>query len=157
MMKAKIFFSAIVILQILLAGCMKDNNNVDYTVIDSEKTNIKSALDLSLAYNDTLIMVYDTAKVHKNNRYCIKYDTLYHKNDSMFKMHYTMFGDEMYKNGMMMNNYTPSGGMMQGGMMNSGNMDMNRMMADTTIVDGYYRNMSQLHSKHSTYHNGIYN
>jgi outer membrane lipoprotein-sorting protein len=141
----------------LITGCTKDNNNVDYSVIDGEKTKIKSALDLSQAYNDTLIMVYDTAKVHKNNRYCIKYDTLYHKNDSMFRMHYTMFGDEMYKNGMMMSNYSPSGSMMQGGMMNSGSMDMNRMMGDTATVGGYYRNMHQLNTKHLTYHNGIYN
>jgi hypothetical protein len=151
------FFLSIVAIFILFVGCDKDKNNVDYSVVDSEKAQIKSALEVSQAYNDTLIMVYDTAIMHKNNRYCIKYDTMYHRNDSMFSMHYIMFGDEMYKNGMMMSNYTPSGGMMQGGMMNSGTMDMNRMMGDTATVAGYYRNMQQLHSKHASYHNGIYN
>jgi hypothetical protein len=157
MFKANVVFSAIVFLQILIASCMKENNAVDYSVIDSEKTNIKSALEQSQEYNDTLIMVYDTAMMHLNNRYCIKYDTLYHMSDSIFNSHYTKFCDEIYKNGMMMSNYTPSNGMMQGGMMNSGTMDMNRMMNDTSVVGGYYRNMQQLHKKHTTYHNGIYN
>lgn len=151
------FILGIVVMLIVFISCAKDKSNADYTVVDSEKTQLKSALTLSQAYNDTLIMVYDTAKMHKNNKYCIKYDTLYHKNDSMFNMHYNKFGDEMYKNGMMMSNYSASSGMMQGGMMNSGTMDKNRMMSDTSIVGGYYRNMHQLHSKHATYHNGIYN
>jgi hypothetical protein len=142
---------------ILLAGCMKGQNSADYSVVDNEKAQIKSASELSQAYNDTLIMVYDTAIMHKNNKYCIKYDTIYHKNDSIFNMHYIIFCDEMYKNGMMMSNYSPSGSMMQGGMMNSGTMDKNRMMNDTSIVGGYYRDMHQLHSKHATYHNSIYN
>lgn len=147
----------IAVLALLITSCTKDKNSVDYSVIDSEKTQTKSALDQSQAYNDTLIMVYDTASIHKNNMYCIKYDTLYHKNDSMFTMHYNKFCDEMYKNGVMMSNYSPSNSMMQGGMMNSGSMDMNRMMADTATVGGYYRSMRQLHTKHQTYHNSIYN
>ena len=153
-MKNIIGFALVIVAMLLVFySCAKDKSNADYTVVDAEKVQIKSALSLSQAYNDTLIMVYDTAKMHKNNKYCIKYDTLYHKNDSMFNMHY----DEMYKNGMMMSNYSASSGMMQGGMMNSGSMDKNRMMGDTATVGGYYRNMHQLHSKHATYHNSIYN
>jgi hypothetical protein len=141
----------------LFTSCMKDSNSADYSAVDSEKNNIKSDFELSQAYNDTLIMVYDTAKIHKYNEYCIKYDTLYHKKDSIFSMHYIMFGDEMYKNGIMMSNYSPSGSMMQGGMMNDGSLDKNHMMDDTSTVGSYYRNMHKLHIKHMTYHNGIYN
>jgi hypothetical protein len=157
MKKINVLVLSITSLFMLFTSCMKDNNGVNFTVLDNEKNQIKSALDLSQAYNDTLIIVYDTALMHRNNKYCIKYDKLYHKNDSMFNMHYTQFGNEMYKDGMMMSNYNPSGGMMQGGMMNYGSNDKNRMMGDTAMVGGYYRNMNQLHSKHATYHNGIYN
>ena len=144
------------VLVLFFAGCTKDNK-ADYSVIDTEKTQTKSALLLSTAYSDTLKMVFDTAKIQRNNRYCIKYDKLYHKNDSMFTIHYKMFGDEMYKNGMMMSNYSPSVGMIQGGTMNSGTMDLKLMMGDTATVGGYYRNMHQLNIKHQPYHNGIYN
>ena len=144
------------ILILSFTGCSNDNN-ADNSIINNERAQVKSALLLSAAYSDTLKMVFDTAKIQRNNRYCIKYDKLYHKNDSMFKVHYTMFGDEMYKNGMMMSNYTPSAGMMQGGMMNSGTMDLKQMMGDTATVGGYYRNMHQLNIKHQPYHYGIYN
>jgi hypothetical protein len=141
----------------LMASCMKDKSGTDYSVIDGEKSKTLNALELSQAFNDTLKMVYDTAKIHKGNLYCIKYDKLYHQGDSMFKVHYSLFGDEMYKNGLMMQNYSPSNSMIQGGMMNSGSMDMNRMMGDTAIVEGYYRNMHQLRNAHQPYHNGIFN
>ena len=157
-----IIFSLVITLVVAVFGlssCNKDdktNSSVNYTVLDSEKANTKAALSLSQSFNDTLIMVYDTAKMHKNNAYCIKYDKLYHKNDSMFKAHYNMFGDEMYKNGVMMHGYTP-GSMMGGGMMNGGMMDTARIHSDTTMMNGYYNNMMQLRSKHQPYHNGIYN
>jgi len=156
-MKNNNVFFGIVVLLLLAASCKKDNNSVDYSVIDNEKIEINKALVLSQAYNDTLEMVFDTVKVPKNNHYCLMYDTLYHHSDSMFSVHYTMFSDEMYKNGMMMYNYSPSGSMIQGGMMNSGTMDMNHMMNDTAIVGGYYRNMHQLHNDHQIFHSGIYN
>src|ERR1035437_2901422 len=146
-----------VTLFMLMTSCKKDNNSTEYSLVDSEISKTKSALDLSLAYNDTLKMVYDTAKVHSNNKYCIKYDKLYHHNDSMFQMHYALFDDEMYKNGMMMSNYSPSTSMMGGGMMNSGTLDKARMMGDTATVGGYFRSMHQLYSKHAMYHNAIYN
>ena len=144
------------VLILSFTGCSKDNN-ADNSIINNETAQVKSALLLSTAYGDTLKMVYDTAKITRYNKYCIKYDKLYHKNDSMFAVHYHMFGDEMYKNGMMMSNYSPSTGMMQGGMMNSGTMDLKLMMGDTATVGGYYRNMHQLNIKHQPYHNGIYN
>lgn len=150
------FAIVIPVLLMLLAGCSRDTISPNYTVIDGEKVKILNAFSLSKAYNDTLIMVYDTALIHHGNHYCIKYDKLYHKGDSMFTAHYTLMGDEMYKNGMMMQHYSPSYNVMHGGMMKNGMMDMSRMMSDTTIVDGYYRNMHQLHIKHATYHNGIY-
>jgi len=145
------------VLILYFTGCSKDNSNADNSAITIETAQVKSALLLSTAYGDTLKMVYDTAKITRYNKYCIKFDKLYHKNDSMFAVHYKMFGNEMYKNGMMMSNYTPSTGMMQGGMMNSGTMDLKLMMGDTATVGDYYRNMHQLNIKHQTYHNGIYN
>ena len=75
----------------------------------------------------------------------------------MFTKHYSMFGDEMYKNGFMMNHYTPGMGMMKGGMMGSGSNDYKQMMGDTATVGGYYRDMHKLHTEHQVYHNGIYN
>jgi hypothetical protein len=75
----------------------------------------------------------------------------------MFSVHYSLSGDEMYKNGMMMPNYTPSNDMMQGGMMENGMMNMHRLMGDIAVVNGYYRNMHQLWNNHQPYHNGIYN
>jgi len=144
------------VLILSFTGCSKDKN-ADNSIINNETAQVKSALLLSTAYGDTLKMVYDTAKITRFNKYCIKYDKLYHKNDSMFTVHYHLFGDEMYKNGMMMSNYSPSTGMMQGGMMNSGTMDLKLMMGDTATVGGYYRNMHQLNIAHQPYHNGIYN
>ena len=150
-------FLGSLVLFILLNSCQKENNSVNYSVIDSEKANIQSALALTQAFNDTLIMVYDTAKTHTNNHFCLKYDSLYHHNDSLFMNHYSMFGNEMYKNGMMMNNYTPGNGMMQGGMMNSDSNDLSRMRNDTSIVGTCYRTMQQLHIQHQPYHKGIFN
>jgi|ERR1035437_6596879 hypothetical protein len=150
-------FTTVFTLLLLLSGCTNGNSIANSAQISSEKTKTGSALVLAQAYNDTLKMVYDTVKVHKNNSYCIKYDKLYHKNDSMFTVHYHMFGDEMYKNGIMMNNYTPGSGMMQGSMMNNGSTGYYQMMSDTATVGSYYRNMMKLHVQHQTYHNGIYN
>ncbi len=144
-------------LVLAFSSCKTDTSSVDYAQIDAERAKVQSSYSLTKAYNDTLKMVYDTVKVHKNNAYCLKYDKLYHKNDSLFTMHYNMFGDMMYQNGIMMNNYTPGTGMMSGmGMMNA-SMDMDRMMGDTTAVGGYYRNMHTIQVEHQTYHNGIYN
>ena len=155
----KTFFllAGIFTLLLVFTGCTNGNSIIDSAQINSEKTNAGNALVLTQAYNDTLKMVYDTVKIHKNNTYCIKYDKLYHKNDSMFTVHYTMFGNEMYKNGIMMKNYTPGSGMMQGGMMKNGSTDFNQMMSDTATIGGYYRNMRTIHLQHQTYHNGIYN
>ena len=151
------FIIGIPVLLMLIISCMRVKNNPDYSVIDSEKSKTLNAFNLSQAFNDTLKMVYDTAKVHKGNQYCIKYDKLYHQGDSMFKVHYSLCGDEMYRNGMMMQNYSPSNSMMNGGMMNGGSMDMNRLTGDTATMDGYYRNMHQLRNVHQPYHNGIFN
>ena len=148
--------STILILQV---SCKKDNKttntNADYSAINTEKASIQNASKSASLYNDTLRMYYDTAKVKKNNVYCVKYDKLYHKQDSLFTMHYGMFGDEMYKNGMMMNGYTP-GNMMGGkGMMNNNMMDT--LQRDTSIVNACYSQMKTLRAKHQVYHNGIYN
>jgi hypothetical protein len=157
MKKMNGLFTGVCVLLVLLSSCQKSNSGMDYSVTNSEKVKIKNSLTLSQVFNDTLKMVYDTAKIRKNNLYCIKYDKLYHQNDSIFKVHYSLFGDEMYKNGMMMNNYTPSNNMMQGGMMNRGSMDVQHMMEDTATVGGYFRSMHQLRDNHQIYHNGIYN
>lgn len=158
-MKNVMFSLVIIVVAMMMSvtGCKKNTNGSDdFTIIDAETSNSQTALNLSKAFNDTLVTVYDTVKIHKNNLYCIKYDKLYHKNDSMFNVHYNMFGDEMYKNGIMMKGYTP--GSMMGGMMNSSSMmNTQRLHSDTTMMNGYYKNMQQLHSKHQTYHNGIYN
>ena len=150
---------SVFMLVLAFSGCKTDTgSSVDYAQIDAEKAKVQSSLSLTKAYNDTLKMVYDTVKVHKNNAYCLKYDKLYHKNDSLFNMHYNMFGDMMYTNGIMMTNYTPASGMMQSGMgMKDASMDMTRMMGDTATVGGYYRNMNTIHTQHQTYHNSIYN
>lgn len=151
-------YVAILAVILVLSSCSNDKSSVDYAQIDAEKAKVSTSLVLTKAYNDTLKMVYDTVKVHKNNAYCLKYDKLYHKNDSLFTMHYNMFGDMMYKNGIMMSNYTPASGMMQNGMgMMDTSMDMTRMMGDTATVGGYYRNMNTIHIQHQTYHNSIYN
>lgn len=156
-MKKNLMIVGILLIFVVLTSCKKENSSNDYSTIDGEKTKIKNALNLSQSFNDTLKMVYDTAKVHKNNRYCIKYDTLFHQSDSMFRVHYSLFGDEIYKNGIMMQNYSPTNSMMHGGMMNSGSMNMNRMMGDTATVGDYYRIMHQLRIKHQVYDQGIYN
>src|SRR6266702_4131798 len=98
MKKMMILIIGISTMIMIITGCNKDSKSANYSVIDSEKAKIKNALDLYYAFNDTLKMVFDTAKVHKNNRYCIKYDTLFHQSDSLFMIHYFLFGDEMYRN-----------------------------------------------------------
>ena len=157
MKKMNGLFAGVITLVILFSSCANNNSSLDFAQIDAQKVQIQTSLNLTSTYNDTLKMVYDTVKLRKNNPYCIKYDKLYHKNDSMFTLHYGMFGDEMYKNGIMMNNYTPGNGMMQGGMMNNNSMDLNRMLGDTAMVGGYHRNLLKLHIQHQVYHNSIYN
>src|ERR1035437_281045 len=158
MKKVNGLFAGVFVLLMFFTACTNDKSSVDYAQIDAEKAKVNSSLVLAKAYNDTLIMVYDTVKVHKNNGYCLKYDKLYHKNDSLFTMHYNMFGSMMYDNGIMMNNYSQTGSMMQGGgMMNSDSKYYNAMMADTTTVGGYYRAMCVTRATHLTYHNAIYN
>jgi hypothetical protein len=158
MKKVNGLFAVVFVLLTLFTACTNDKSSVDYAQIDAEKAKVSSLLVLTKAYNDTLKMVYDTVKVHKNNSYCLKYDKLYHTNDSLFTMHYNMFGDIMYADGIMMNNYAHSTGMMQGGMgMMDANIDMTRMMGDTATVGSYYRNMHTIHTQHSVYHNAIYN
>lgn len=144
-------------LLILIVGCAKDNSSTDFAVINQEKLNIENALKKSEAYNDTLIMVYDTVFNRHLNSTCIKYDELYHQEDSMFSMHYSMFGDEMYKNNVMMPYYTPSSEMMNGGMMGSESMDMRQLQEDTARVNEFYTEMLHLRNTHQIYHNGIFN
>jgi len=145
----------VIIAMVGLVACSSDNSaKIDSTSLNTKITNTKIALEYSKAYNDTLKMYYDTAKVTKGDVYCLKYDKLYHQNDSLFNHYYTMFGDEMYDYGYMMNNYNP--GSMMGGMMNGGMMS-NELRGDTTMMDGYYNTMHQLQINHQTYHNGIYN
>ena len=157
MKKINLILACISVSSILTMSCNKDGQtDADYTAINNDISNTKADLLLSQSYNDTLTMVYDTAKVHKNNTECIKYDKLYHKSDSMFTIHYTMFGDEMYKDGIMMKGYTP-GSMMGGGMMNTGMMDMHQIQGDTVMMNGYYNSMQQLRSKHQVLDQGIYN
>jgi hypothetical protein len=159
MKNVHVFLIGISAMLILLASCKKDDSTTsqkaDYSTINKEKANTQSSLKLSTAYNDTLIMYYDTTKVKKNNVYCVKYDKLYHKQDSLFTMHYGMFGDEMYKNGMMMNGYSPSSMMGSKGMMNNNMMDT--LKRDTSIVNACFSQMKTLRAKHLVYHNGIYN
>ena len=151
----KIFLESAFALILFLSACDKTD---DYSKIDAEKAKVSSSLALTKAYNDTLKTVYDTVKVKKNNVYCLKYDKLYHKNDSLFTMHYNMFGSMIYDNGIMMSNYSVGGNMMQGGnMMNSDSKNYNTMMSDTAIVGGYYRAMCVTRAAHLTYHNSIYN
>jgi hypothetical protein len=141
----------------LTISCEKDNNSANYSVINSEKDKIINAYELSQAFSDTLKTVYDAAPIPYYNSGCIKYDTLYHNSDSLFRVHYALFCDEMYKNNIMMPYYIPSNGMMQGGMMGSGSMGMQELRGDTSEVNGYYRNMHNLRASHQMYHNGIYN
>ena len=158
MKKVKGLCVAVLTAVLVLSSCTNDKSSVDYAQVDAEKAKLSTSLALTKAYNDTLKMVYDTVNVHKNNANCLKYDKLYHENDSLFTIHYNMFGDMMYTNGIMMNNYTPASGMMQSGMgMMDASMDMTRMMGDTATVGGYYRNMNTIHAQHQTYHNSIYN
>lgn len=157
MKRISLILACVSVSLILIISCKKDGQTgTDYTAVNNEINNTKTDLSLSKSYNDTLTMVYDTAKVHKNNTECIKYDKLYHKSDSMFTVHYTMFGDEMYKDGIMMKGYTP-GSMMGGGMMNTGMMDMHQIQGDTAMMNGYYNSMQQLRTKHQVLDQGIYN
>ncbi len=157
-MKKQIFVLGIIVVAtvVLFASCTTDSSaKVNLSAINAEISNTKIALDLSKGYNDSLVMAFNLATVKKNNATCIKYDKLYHHNDSLFANHYDMFGAEMYKGGYMMNNYTP-GSMMRGGMIDDGMMS-SVLRGDTTMMNGYFKTMHQLHLTHQTYHNGIYN
>ncbi|HEY4789084.1 MAG TPA: hypothetical protein VIH57_23710 [Bacteroidales bacterium] len=156
-MKTSFIATGLLTLMVFVTNCKKDNQtNADYAAINTNISDSKTALSLSQSYNDTLITYFDTAKVHKNNVNCIKYDKLYHKSDSMFTAHYNMFGGEMYQDDIMMKGYTP-GSMMGGGTTNTGMMDMHQIQGDTAMMNGYYNSMIQLHNKHQSYHNSIYN
>jgi hypothetical protein len=157
MKRVTVLIVGIVTIVLLQQSCKKDSSNTtaEYTAINTEKANTETSLKLSTAYNDTLKMYFDTVTVKKNNVYCVKYDKLYHKNDSLFTVHYGMFGDEMYKNGMMMNNYSPSTMMGSKGMMNNSMMDTLRK--DTSFVNTCYSQMKSLRTKHQMYHTAIYN
>ncbi len=148
----------VIVMMIGLSACTTDSSGkVNLSVINAEQSNTKTALDKSKVYNDSLVMAYNLATVKKNNVTCIKYDKLYHHNDSLFTNHYNMFGDEMYKGGFMMNNYNSGSMMGNGGMMGSGGMMDDELRGDTTMMNGYYNTMHQLRLNHQTYHNGIYN
>jgi hypothetical protein len=154
----KIFCLVILVSAIIsgMTGCTKSSTQgVNTSAITADLNNSNNSLKLAVVYNDTLKMVYDVATIRKNNPTCIKYDKLYHKNDSVFSINYHMFGDEMYRDGIMMNSYTP--GTMMGGMGSGGMMDRQVIIGDTAMMNGYYRSMQQLHTVHLVYHNGIYN
>lgn len=156
-MKNNLILISISVLLMLTLSCEKDNNSTNYSAINAEKAKIINAFELSQAFTDTLKTVYDTTANPYYNPGCIKYDTMYHHSDSLFKVHYALFCDEMYKNNIMMPDYTPSNGMMQGGMMGSGMMNIQQLRGDTSEVNGYYRNMHNLRVNHQQYHYGIYN
>ena len=159
MKKSKLIITGIIALLTLLVGCNKDQSgSIDFASINNEKTQIADAYNLSKAFNDTLGMIYDTVAVRFYNPYCLKYDSLFHQGDSMFMVHYSMFGDKMYENGIMMNGYKPSGSMMNGGMMMNYDHihDMERLMKDTAEVDEYYRYMLQERIKNQTYDQDVY-
>ncbi len=151
-MKKNVSLIGISVMLMLIAGCNKDKNDPDFTLINQEIIKTEKALELSLAYNDSLIIVVDSAANPYQNPSCLKYDSLYHSSDSMFNYHYSLFGDEMYMNGIMMQHYTPSNGMMGSGMMNN-----QEMMSDTAIMNSYYRSMDHLRFIHKDYHNMIFN
>lgn len=142
---------------VIFTSCEKDSNSSDSSAINAEKDKIINAYELSVAFNDTLITVYNTTANPYHNPGCLKYDEMFHHSDSLFKVHYALFCDEMYKNKVMMPDYTPSNSMMQGGMMGTGMMDMMELRADTSEVNGYYTNMHKLMNSHIPYHSGIYN
>lgn len=138
-----------------LIACTVDNNaHVDLSVMNAEKSSIKTNLDLLKLYNDSLIMAYKVAKVPRNDATCIKYDKLYHLNDSLFNVHYLLIGEEMYEGGFVLYHYTPTSKMDDG--VKSGGIMNDVIRGDTITINGYYNSMQQLHELHLTYHNGIY-
>lgn len=156
-MKNYLIFIGILTILILITSCEKDNNSSNYSAINTEKAKIINAVELTQSFSDTLKTVYGAAVNPYFYPGCIRYDTLYHRCDSLFRVHYALFCDEMYKNNIMMPDYIPSNGMMQGGRMGSGMMNIQQLRGDTSEVNGYYRNMHNLRDNHQPYHNGIYN
>lgn len=104
-MKNEMLGLIILILSLILGifSCKKDSSaTAKYSSLTEETNNAGTASGLAQAYNDSLIMVFDTACVRRNNLYCIRYDKLYHKNDSIFSGQYQMFGNAMYGYGVTM-------------------------------------------------------
>ena len=148
---------AVIAVILSAAGCEKMSNvNTDKPVIDEQMSQDKTADSLSHAFNDTLAMVEDTVIDRLNNVNCIKYDKLYHTNDSMFSVQYNLFGGELYKYGKKMTGYLPPA-VLSADMSYSDGMSINELVADTIIMNGYYTGMEQLRLTHQQYHNGIYN
>jgi hypothetical protein len=138
------------------AGCAKLSNvNTDKPVIDAQISRAITADSLSHAYDDTLAMVEDTVTARLDNTICIKYDKLYHRNDSLFFLEYNLFGGEMYKYGKKMTGYTPPV-KISADMIYSDGMTISELVADTIIMNRYYTGMQALQLTHQQYHNGIY-
>lgn len=138
-----------------LPGCNKIITiNTDKPVIDAEISNAKAAMDHSQAYNDTLVICYDTTIVRQNNPTLIKYDKLYHNWDSIFNAQYNLFGGELYNYGKLMIGYTPV--TVTGKLTYSDGMTTDELIRDTIAMHVYYTDMQQLHVIHQQYHNSIY-
>ena len=159
----------VVIIGLSLTGCKKDttSNANNPTAVNDELSSAKTSVLRSQAYNDTLVMYWDTAKVRRYNPMLMHYDKLFYKNDSLFNVMYNLFGGQMYNYGIMMNGFTAGGTMGGGGMMGGGStgtgttyagtMSMQLLRNDTTLMSNYYNTMMQLVSKHLAYHNSIFN
>ncbi len=145
-----------------LTGCKKDNTASTNNNVFSGDLNNAQNLELhALAYNDTLVMYYDTARVRWHNPFLMHYDRLYHMNDSLFSIMYNTFSSQVYQYGVTMRGYNTGGMMGGGGMMgsnltNTGMMNYQWLRSDTTAMGGYYTSMMQLRVNHETYHHAIY-
>jgi hypothetical protein len=81
-----------------VTGCKKDTAaSTDNNAFSSDVNNAKSLELRALAYNDTLVNYWETARVRWHNHYLMHYDSLYYRNDSLFTLMYNTFCSQAYQ------------------------------------------------------------
>jgi len=134
-----------------------------------KKTNNQDEIKTQLSQTQTLLLKsYQGAKsnadsltlhVGSNGQYTdprtMMEDSLYHLNDSLFKLHYLTYCKEMMDGDKMMGNNMMNGNsMMAGGnaVHGTGMMANHSTMGDTAKVNQYSRDLNTIRQAHISYH-----
>ena len=140
-------------LAVVTFSCKKANNPEEI------KAQLRQTQTLLLkSYQGAKSNAYSlTLHVGSNKQYtdprAMMEDSLYHLNDSLFKLHYLTYCKEMMTGDNMMGNKMMGNNMMSGNTMHgSGMMGAHSFMGDTAKVNQYSRDLNTIRKAHLSYH-----